>query len=369
MATILILLSLTATAQEGPTAEQFVRLMHGLTSRFKDVTCPFESEVRFVGPARLTTEDPDRLGTMLQGTFAYRSDGAALLDYYVRLLSGESPLTHRAVTVLRGEMLQLDVVPDMKTATPKRGKSTSLASLHAPGMPLVVASFWFFQGLEDATPYQYRFLGWETVQGRRCLVVQMNAVPIDRDTVPSFKYFIDVERDGHPIVVERYQGENLWSRTTVTLARVELPEGKSAWFPSGGTTEAFRWNQDYYREPIFREAYLLMLESAEFNQGLPDSAFTLKNSPLLVKTPELEALRREFATTPPAPRPSADPAAVQADLDAAWRRAEQNASELDASRSAAVARDGTRALPLALLVGGILVLIGLAGWRWRIRRP
>lgn len=341
-------------------------------AKIADVSFIYEGEVNFVGPAGLFDGDPNNLANSYQGVYAYRSDGATLLEIYNRSKNASSPMQLRTYVVLRDEITESVRTPDLRKEEERKRKLpslrvTPLAFLNMSQSPNRFLYTWFFQALKEPELYDTRFLGWESVQGRRCLVIRFDSAAGlgRRENKPYIQYWIGMERDGHPIQIEMYRKGAPAGRTTCELELFPLESGEKVWLPVRCVDESFLWDLEPQSGPVFRENMVMLTETLRLNQGLKDTAFTLEGARKLRQVPALASIAKEFDSTPPTPKVRNDYESVQKRLDEALAKAGDQARALDASREAAAEGRWESLAPILLALAGV-ALLSVAGWlRWR----
>lgn len=368
---LLIAVALVATppgAQDEIDAAQFARLMAGLHAEVRDVSFVFEgSDFRI--PRGQTVEEAMRApgaldgGSTYQGLYAYRDDGATLLDsfhtaYPTEEDDAEDPVTsRRTIALLDHELSTVSRFP------PQRGERPSveaggMGSLNQPGSPERIVYLWFFKAFEQFGPdgFGYEFQGWEEVDGHRCLRVQFDEMvgasdrPPDR---PVIRFWIDLERGGHPLKVEFARGNEIRMRTTgIELAHLTLLGEERLWFPVRGRTETFGELGRSRGRPALAETYFVLDGTVRLNQGLPDRVFSVDYEGGLAETTELTQRRRTFRV----PEPRSDPEGIRLQMEAQLAAADAQADEIRATSPARRSQTRTRAMQVAFAVLGITLL-------------
>lgn len=380
-----------ATLPDGPAidVDQFTRMMPVLYAPIHDISFVFEGEVRFVGPASLPEQKgkkPEDFGQRFQGAYALRSDKAALLDVYYRGFPELAPFVHdKLATLGNGKFEILGQTPDLKRGRDaKRVENGSLSRINVSRSPQSFYYLWYFLNniyTIKVKSKNYQFLGWENVDGNRCLRVRIAAPPglgpIDRGDYTDFS--IDLERGGHPLRVESYEKSRLFTRLSgVELRQFPTPDGKKVWLPVRGRRDSFVWEHSVpgFDIPIFSENQYMVDGSLRINQGLPDSFFSVDEGRGFEGTAASDrlrgrfaslSLRREFEALPPPPPFRTDPAGVRERLERQLAEADRQAKVLDASSEARAATPWTLILQTILVVAGVACLGGALAWRWRGR--
>ncbi len=365
----LVILSLCGqTATPLDDATQFLQVMEGLHSDIHDLSLVCEGWTKFVGPDRLMRGRPKSFDDRFQAEYAYRNDGSAFLDLYRhRQVNGVS-FSRTKTALLRDRLEQLQHVPD-NARDPLRvpAQHGGPASLDLPESPQRIFFTWFFNDLKNRRN-NYQFVGWETVDDRQCAHVVIDLTPrAPENRKLLFHFWIDMERGGHPLKIERYDGKDLTMRThEIRLERTSPSQGAEVWLPISGVTESFGWGNDYYDEPIFRETIFVLRGSIRLNQDLPDRVFSVDWNNSTTRSPGLDSMRREFeslATRPPDPPRRTDPQAVREELDRRLAEADRQAEMVEASSTARTRWSWTTILQIGFGLLGVGLIVGALLWR------
>ncbi len=132
--------------------------------------------------------------------------------------------------------------------------------------------------LRNPGSIRYEFVGWEEVEGHKCAVVNFFGIlKATGERVWANTYWLDLERGGHALKVEKYAEGQLAARTfDIRLAEVETVDGKTVWFPISGSYETFGNGLfTYSKNPVTRQTYEVLRGSLRINQSLKDARFTL----------------------------------------------------------------------------------------------
>ena len=379
--TILIILALATTspgAEPDVDAAQFARLMAALHSEVRDVSFVFEGSDFRVPPGRTVAEalrapDPENHGTTYQGLYAYRDDGATLLDSFVNHYGTEEDdaelwTTHRTIAIYDQKKSAVSRYPALRGEQPVV-EPGGAGSLNENGSPERIVYYWYFKAFEQAGPagYGYEFQGWEEVDGHRCLRVQFDEMygatdrPPDR---PVVRFWIDMERGGHPLKVVFTRGETIRMQSVgIQLDHLVLPGGERMWFPVSGRTETFGELGRTRGKAVLIETYYVLDGTVRVNEGLPDRVFSVDYEGGLSETPALTQARRGFRV----PQPRMDPEGIRERLESKLAVANAQADEIRATSPARRAWNGTRVAQAVFAVLGISVLAygGIQMWRRR----
>ncbi len=312
-ATLVIALLSTARSDPAPDARTVFALLERYRSTFLDVT--FLHEGTLVNPAGESPKPADT--ARFQSYYAYRNDGATLLDTFVASGDGRNARTVRSV--LNGRLETLDATPEYLPPVRDRVLDTTLGgpgSLAFPGSPERIFVGWYLRDLGDPAERDTEVLGWEDIEGHRCLGVKMLRYPKPSlkgwmGGLPFVKLWIDLERDGYPLRIEFFSGDNLEVRTEITrLERFKLPDGHTLWLPTGGKTSTYvggstRGGMVRSKEPLTIETHGILRDTVRFNQGLKDDFFSTKRHALVANDEDLKKLLAN--TRRNRPRPSRVP--------------------------------------------------------------
>ena len=365
--------------QPAVSAEQFQRLIQARHENVKDFSLTYEGETRWKGPPRILDQTADQFGNRFQGFDFYRNrDAAELTEIYSSNFTVPSTVFIRKKSHLKGKSELLSLSPDQKKVNLGVGIVTGNGSpggLSGPDSPHPLIYYWYFASMVDPAEKGYQFDGWEEVDGHRCLRVQFNTGRGRKVSDQNFRrYWIDMERGGHPLRVEFYHNGKLSSRTDrIQLSEVSQDGGSPVWFPIVGVLEGFEWEDSFYSSPVLREDIAVVHASVRINQGLDDAVFKIADvgrpSPPAVARQERAgaslALPDKFAKTDPAPVPRTDPASVRTRLQKQLAEAEAQAKDL---QGPLVARSSAwSGLVLAQTMLGVagLILLGTGFWWWR----
>jgi len=350
-------------------ADQFSRMMAGLHGPIRDLEMIYEGEEHFVGPPSLMLpKGADFTDTQFQGVYAYRDDGAMLLDMYSKRLAAGGLLAHNTYAVLGERLETLELVPDRDSSRGRiRVGEGSGASLARPESPHRILFLWYFREF-DAMGQNFKDLGWEDIDGHRCLKIQADAYKGLTANSLIMRFWIDMERGGHPLKVEQFDKSKLRTRAHgIKLARFKLSAGEDVWLPVRGVFESFEWDDGFHDEPLYRETYGVVDGSVRLNQRLSDQYFTAKRKPSARTSASLGTLRQEFeqartlATSAPL---RGDPLTAQQVIDKALAEADGQARMIEASSPAREGAGWTTVVQFGFAMLGTALISGAAVWRW-----
>jgi len=344
-------------------AEQFARITATTRADFQDVSFLFEGRFRGLPPGTTVADvlgglAPDGPSLGYQGSYKYRHDGATFLDVTSSHNFGVGATSLQQQFALLGNRL-VEATHDLDTG----GKLTNESGggpgvLNQPKSPERILYLSFLKGMEEPASRNYKFLGWEDLDGHRCLKVQLDQSlgwppgTARRDVVILW---IDVERGGHPLRVDFADREGVRMRSTgIELTRIPAANGRELWFPVRGRTETFHLDgKQYGTRVVGIETYFIIDGTIKINQGVPDSQFQLN-----VASPKSGRNRATPTLN--------DREGMTKRLKAQLSKANAQAKELRASPSSEESWLGGLAPSIGLGVAGVAIL-ALVVWM-RVRR-
>jgi len=314
--------------------EQFSRIVKGANADVKDVSFLYEGRLEKIGPGNVSVDDQEHFRRKFQGNYTWRKDGSILVDYYNRGVTLDSGFTHSSIVLFGGKTEMIDRFPDRRSPAAKTSQSQNswlLIDCNAH----IINYLWYYHWLPDPAKLNYIDMGWETIDGHRCLKVQLDGAPGPVNPKRSkYLLWVDVERGAHPLKIEYLMAPpHVLARThSVQLESFPLPGGRRVWFPISGVRDSFLQGNNYLSEPVFRETSFVVRGSLLFNQQLPDRFFTIKKGDPRTAPGGL-LMKKEFdellANSPPPMR--RDPKSVEDRLQKQLAEAERQAEMLEAS--------------------------------------
>ncbi len=246
-----------------------------------------------------------------QGYYAYRNDGATVLDVFGYSRS-DRPVARTVFSILKGRLEIFNASPDFLPPVRARAPETArggAGSLDRPDSPERIFLAWYFPALGDPAEHDVELQGWEEIDGHRCLKLRMLKQPKPLlkgwpGGLPYVKLWIDCERDGYPLRYELYRGDDLEIRGEISrLERLDIPKGGSIWLPAEGTISTFvggraRSGIIHTKEPLSVGSHKILIPTVKFNQGLRDNFFSSKKHALVANDEglrDLQARAREDA--------------------------------------------------------------------------
>jgi hypothetical protein len=368
-----------AQDQSAPDPRAVFALLERYRTSFRDVSFLHEGTLVVAKDGELGQTNSNRF----QAYYAYRGDGATLLDVF-SYGREDRPMTRFLYSILNGRSEFLNASPDIEPRVADRSPAIGRGgpgSLDNPTSPERIFLAPFFSTLGDAPEYKPESQGWEEIDGRRCLKIKMLAYPESQvkgwpGGLPYITLWFDLERDCYPLRLERFRGDNLEGRTEISrLERIELPAGRRLWFPAEGRTTSYSGNMGkdksslYSKEPQAVETHTILLETVKFDQGLSDGVFSVKKHAAVANDEGLRKLQHQLESRPKSPTvtPPSDPESRRKRLDKAFEEAEQQAAQLEASSAARAGMDWTQFLSGGMGVVGVITLMGMGFWYWRRR--
>ncbi|MGC8639382.1 MAG: hypothetical protein ACP5XB_05830 [Isosphaeraceae bacterium] len=364
MFTCMVFLVLAAPG-EGLSADEFGRFMQSLHEPIKSMAFEYEGRLHWVASEALLKFDPERFGAQFQGKYLYRSDGSEAYDVYYKKHPADSPTNRRKLVLFKGKVSSSDFSEDRpkRSRRPASAKSGAVGSLYGPNSPLVLNYVSLFAWKSNPAQWGYKCHGWETVDSHRCLVVQLNLAPSpDPSTTHYTKYWVDMERGGHPLRVEDYRDGRLASRVDhVLLAQFDAPDKSKVWLPTHAESGGFDWNGTFYTYPLMNEKIALIGSSVLVNPKLEDSCFSLEGKGCLPVAEQGPNPLAESYAKQPKEKPAkvrTDPAGVKENVDRLIEKADAQARTVDASPVSAEDWDWSLAARVALVLAGLAALGG-----------
>jgi hypothetical protein len=369
MLSLLLIASFSVANVDGPTIgpEQFLSLIRSFHSKYRDVSFLYEGGFRYVGPSNMIDVDPASVGYDFQGTYIFRADGAVRQELYRRGLAGDHIIIRNDLAMLNGKGQKQSVSADFKDpGGPPKEFDGIPAMFFMTGSAKRMFFSWFFDALTDPAEQGYEFLGWQDLDGHACLCVQLNSVPGSKKAdYYHYRFWIDMERGGHPLRVEMVAGAAVRLRVDrIRIDRLVPQRGEETWMPTTATVETFLWGDKDYSYPFFKETYGMINGSFKFNQGYGDEKFTLKGKQKPLGDNSLQSFRGEFEHTP---HFRTDPEGVQITLNKLLKEADDMSLQLDAGSPGGPFWDNPFALSFGFIALGVCILVGAGFWKRRFR--
>lgn len=367
MSALLLSLLLLRAPESKLDGNEIMKVLEGLHAPIKDFEFVCEGETKWLADAGdMYREAPDIESGRFQGTYAYRRDGAAYWDVYLKPFDPHADFRHDTYTQLRESRSWIYRTPDRRGPSEAvRAEPGGLGSSGAAISPdrFNYLGYWCRLGYSTRV-IEIESSDWDEIDGHRTLRLTINEFskgrPATKVKVWS-KYWIDLERGGHVLRHESYRGAHLISRTSnVRLSSIRLSSGQQVWLPTHGEFDTFWWLKGFSDSPLFHEAYDVVQGSIVLNSGLPDERFSLQWNGHKVDTTKLKQVRKDFESTPPKPAPPklrTDPAGVEEYQKQRLAEAERQARELDASPSARRGWDTTVLFQGGLAIAGFGALV------------
>jgi hypothetical protein len=347
---------------DGPT---LLKVLDGLHDPAEGYSCEYEGRVRYT---RASDRDSLRLGNdgiaqIFSGSFTYRWDGAARLDYFVTHMSDHKVAKASIAIINDRKTIASGYVDDlMKTAKVSRADAHSNNIEH----PYSLGRLHGLDLLRRHCAAQLTMVheGTEPLDGYSCEVVTFKYTPasIPPEKESSQKFWVDLERGGHILRRELYRGANLSERLSrVQLAPFDGPKGSKVWLPISGTYEVFLYGDEktrtilHSKDPIRIEEYLVMSPTVSLIAGIRDGHFAIELSPGTVVTDTVRGITYDFGRDQrPAPVTVAQ---AQERLRSHLSEADAQASELRAASWQRGGRTEWSWLPWAAAAAALIVAV------------
>lgn len=357
-----------AMTSEDINASDFTKLMKGLHGRIQDLSFVYEGDVHYPGANTKASQDLDE---NFQGRYFFRSDDSVLLDAFHRKIGREAPPVNHIRALYKGMIDHSARMADLKKIT-NQTKSGHSQSLTGPSYPHGFLYTWYFLRLGDPGSCGYRFLGWEVVDGHRCLNVRLDWIcGLGGDDDAAYYFWIDIERGGHPLRVEIRKKNAVVMRLSEVKLRRFTAQDESYWLPVAALRQTFPVEGGFLASPVSRETYSIVDGSVLINQGLKDEVFTVRwavdSQGSSRESNALRIAREEFEKTPLMTPFRSDPKGVQERLDRALDLANQQSKQLDASAGAQEEGRSWILVPYVIGIISLCLLISSFFWFWRHR--
>jgi hypothetical protein len=369
-----------ASDQATVDARTLFSLMERYCSLFNDISFIYEGEVADMGVDGHAHYD---LRYRFQGLYAYRSDGATLLDVFTF-----DPRKNRdgrlVATLLRSRSAMLDASPDQRQSLRDRRPLETRGGpgiLNRPDAPERMFLSWYFRTLGDPLDHDVTISKREEVKGRPCVKVRLLRRPRKpSDTqvngIPVLQLWIDLERDGYPIRLEHYSEDGLTMRTDISdMVNIHRNDGRSFWLPKRGRTEVYSrfkdGNWQYSKQPLLVESHNIVTESLRLNQNLTDQYFDVKRHALVASVEELRKLQRELerkAKSHTLDQSPPSPDTIKKPLHEILVEADRQSKRLQASSAARAGSSWFELVTSGLTICGIASLAVASLWYLFLRR-
>ncbi len=373
-ATVLVLSVLaTQPGTAGVSPEQFSRILQGALSEIRDVSFMYEGIYRLEIPNIPGKTDAEleqyriKNRRQYQGLYSWRGDGSERVDYYLQT-GGPDNVRYYSFSLFGGKTISLIRDADRRFGPVYDDHEKQNTWLLSDFTPHNMNYLWYYKDLGDPGAQNYRDLGWEDVDGHHCLKVRIdNGKMAPSEKNPYTCFWIDTERGGHPLRVEKfYWPPFLAGRVySIELKKIDLRGGKHAWLPISGIEDTFVTGiQEHSQEPVYHVVSRVLPDTIRVNEGIPDSAFALR----IGDPPRSDdrVLRRNFdaayAKSPPPER--TDPKSVEERLTRRLEEADRQSAMIDASSSS----QGSWSATLLAQIGFFSAGAALITWATMILR-
>jgi hypothetical protein len=370
----LVLIAQVDPAIDGPTVFAAIQRYQ---SSFRDVSFIHEGTLE----TRPTASGEPDLAFRFQAFYAYRNDGATLLDVYSQ--RSDRPKNRSIYSILQRRMESLDATPDRN---PPIGARTPESAPAGPGSlgrydsPEHIFLAWYFPTLGEAVEHDFEAPGWEDIGGHHCLKVKFLKQPKRLlkgwvGGLPYVRLWIDPQRDSYPIRYEFLRDQKLEVRGEITrMERVQLPGRRPIWVPAQGKVWGFFSTGERGRAPRTNEwttceTHTILVDTLKFNRGLKDAFFSVQRHATVASDEGLSKLQRELESeaSNDVERVPVDPESRRKRLDAALEESGRQAKLLEASSAARVGTSWFGLLIGCLAGLGVVLWASAAFWYWKLR--
>ncbi len=284
---IMACLATGAVRGEAVSREDLLRLLRASREKLSDVEFVYEGSLkqlrnpdfekvpkRFRNPHPLGPDDAMRF----QGRFAYRRDGRAHLDLYTWQAPGEHPVTRNVACLIGDGKVHLQTFhPGGGPLGPALSEPGGISYFLGGYRPWHFDVFpWLVSLLSDSGHYEYEFVGWEDLGGRRCLAVRLQ----DLAKVYINEFWIDLERHGNVLRFDEVvRGKRISQAIDVDLVQVSDARGEIFWLPTRGRYVCFQDLWTLLDEPVTEETFGIIQGTLLINRGLRNDRFMLAYRP------------------------------------------------------------------------------------------
>jgi hypothetical protein len=214
--------------------------------------------------------------------------------------------------------------------------------------------------------------GWEMVGNVRCLKADFHpAMNATSDRTPFLRLWLDLRRGGNSLKCEYFFGGKLVRRTDqIKLQEFTDSSQNHFWLPTSAVTETFRWERNYYDKPVTRETFYVVAGSVLVNSMQSPDALARARDSANPKGGAWRTMRTAYQTNAKelfsTKSTRQNPADIKKRLDEQLKIANEQAKELDASKSATESTLLQTTLPQILLAAlGIGVIVAAIWLRRR----
>ncbi len=278
----LLLALVLLTSQPGPAGvspDQYLRIVRSSYADVKSLSFVFEGRKELVF-SEASAERREFKRGQFDGNYIWRSDGSILNDVYVRF--NRQDMLHVSAALFGGKVVRLARIPDNRyPPSVKEFPPTGFAIGSDEPTPHHLIWFWYYDMLKDPKALKYQDLGWDVVDGRRCLKVELDlsVVPEGRNN-SRYRFWLDLERGAQPLRVDWLVFPPKVSSTVHSIALESFPISaeKQVWLPVSAVEDTFVVDGTRYSEtPVWQTTIRIVKSSVVLNRSIPDSAFSVKD--------------------------------------------------------------------------------------------
>jgi hypothetical protein len=344
-------------------ARLLVDTIRSLQHPIEDFRCEFEGTSRARGKvAEALKVDPENVYREYTGIFIWKAAGDIRLESMLRQAS-VTTITSRTVVVRTQthqaeEHIRRNDASIGSVVVAKPEDVVTWRSTYGTIFPIEKIK------REVNEPQLEPTVSTEQVDGRPFKILSIRLAGVGGSTM--FRYWIDLNRNGHVVRQEDYQSGQLKSRLEITLATFKV-SGADVWMPVSGESVGYAALVDYkpvvMKEPQFFEKIYAVRGTMQFNNHPGPEVFTIKYKPGTPVSENLRKLQYEFGRQQLSPEPTK--AEVQKMLDDQVAMAEKQKTELVV---ASPREDVDWTSWLAWAVGALVLIAFLSLWNQRRRR-
>ncbi len=360
-----ILLCLPAQAPPasvGP--DQYLKIIRSSYADVRDLSFVYEGTKKYVlpgGPA----EFGDQRNYQFEGNYVWKSDGSAANDVYMRWDNGKD-FRHASEVALKDKSIRFErpaerTIPPMQREGPP--SPLAIGNGRVGPSPNELIWFWFYQTIKDPAAHKYRDLGWETIDGRRCLKVELDIAPLPPEsklTVSRYRFWLDLEGARSPSASTLCCFLPMSPRRSIQSSSRAFPfsGSKRLWLPVSAVEETYLLTKDSYSKvPVHRNTVRIVQSSLRINQSVPDSRFVVQDPKPDGKTGSV--LRRAFdeAYINSKPNLPSDPRSVEERQAKELEEADRQSKMLETTTPAQEFWTGTLLAQIGFFTVGTVLIV------------
>lgn len=278
----LVLAISCAEAADEVSRQDLLQVLHASDEPLHDLEFVYEGSLRVlaapdwdrVPPRNRLPGDPLKRRMEFQGRFAMQSPDLAHLDLFVWEYPGAENGPRRKIYSMPGNDKVMEQGLSAVSSKPGAIKEQRawIGQFFSGEQPLHFYVKPYLISMLQQSSYEYRCRGWEVVSGRSCLAIDL--VPVSGGSAESF--WIDLERDGHPLQWEYRSRDDLLRKITdVALQQVSLSPDSRIWLPVWGRYLNYKDVSTVLQKPVREETMGIVKGTLLLNQHPDKSRFDL----------------------------------------------------------------------------------------------